>query len=213
MGIYQIPHDLWNLVVRFAYGVSLGGDFFTDLSITQLQQLRIPSIFLKETFPLRRGHDPGPMAPHCVLHHRSFLMDYAPKNPFKKGYPYFPTAGLNLKHYNVFNAKLWGPLTFLSHEGCRKCQTFPGHVKKRVKFIYNARIYDWHRIISFLRRESLVDLSCYTEENEYVLDFVETLNQRNVDQDKIKECICDMLPKFDWVRLNHLAQNGMIDML
>jgi len=212
MGIYPLPYDLWDLIVRFGYGVALDGDFFTDLSITQLQQLRIPSLFLKETFPLRYAHDLGPMAPDGVRYH-SIMMDYAPKNPFKKGYPYFPTAGLNLKNYNVFNAKLWGPLTFLSHEGCRKCQTFPGHVKKRVKFIHDARIYDWHRILSFLRRESLVDLTCYTEVNEYVLDFVKTLNQNNINQDKVKECICDMLPKFDWVRLNHLAQNGMIQML
>ena len=136
----ETPFVLQQLIWDFAYNCNIKCSPWCDLmSILEIRRC-IPQLFLIDRIPLKE------MGPDKKC------LNVCPLNPFKKGNPYFPAAGLCLKTI-MWSDVICHAVDLLSYQGIRQLGTYRGHLHNKIRRMWRSPIYFWNTLcVSFFMR-------------------------------------------------------------
>ena len=133
----EIPCVLKQLIWDFAYNCDIKRSPWGDLtSILEIRRC-IPQLFLIDRIPLK---EMGP---------EKKCLNVCPLNPFKKGNPYFPAAGLCLKTI-MWSDVICHAIDLLN---VRKVGTYRGHLHNKIRRMWGSPLYYWNSLcVNFFMR-------------------------------------------------------------
>ena len=156
-----VPLELQQLVWKFAYGMYIPVRPLYDLDFVWDKQKAIPPIFLCYKAPTREMFPNGWLDKHNV-----FWPIYIP-NPYVKGNPYFPAAGLHE------DCLLWSTvgdhlIDILSVSALKKMKTYRGILHKHFMVQMNTRIHEWNKVFYRLwSKPHMCDASSFVVNGAY----------------------------------------------